>query len=268
MGIPRASSGCSCRASAATPCCSTTSMRALPPEAIRIRQEVALGAGVFADVEVRAGGAAPYFVEVKAGLLACSGSSRASAGSTASPVAATEGAAARGGGRRRRDPRRPRERWNANCATRCAPGLALELWDEATPAAPPRPAVRASPSTPSPRTISSRSATAVDHAKGAHAFGDGFPQRPARGRAAVAPRVLARAPAARVRPGPAPLDPAGGPVPRRRRADGRSLLVLELRARHAGRRGLPSRAHRVRLDDAGTGSSTTAACSTSSRATP
>jgi hypothetical protein len=36
----------------------------LPPEAIRIRQEVALGAGAFADIEVRAGQAPPYFVEV------------------------------------------------------------------------------------------------------------------------------------------------------------------------------------------------------------
>ena len=37
------------------------------PEEIRIRQEVALGAGVFADIEVQAGTAAPYFVEVKWG---------------------------------------------------------------------------------------------------------------------------------------------------------------------------------------------------------
>ncbi len=39
----------------------------VPPEAIRIRQEVALGAGVFADIEVRAGQAPPYFVEVDTG---------------------------------------------------------------------------------------------------------------------------------------------------------------------------------------------------------
>ena len=39
----------------------------VPPEAIRIRQEVALGAGAFADIEVRAGQAPPYFVEVDMG---------------------------------------------------------------------------------------------------------------------------------------------------------------------------------------------------------
>src|SRR5258705_7468263 len=39
----------------------------VPPEAIRIRQEVALGAGAFADIEVRAGQAPPYFVEVDVG---------------------------------------------------------------------------------------------------------------------------------------------------------------------------------------------------------
>ena len=42
--------------------------KGVPPEAIRIRQEVALGAGVFADVEVRAGQAPPYFVEVEANV--------------------------------------------------------------------------------------------------------------------------------------------------------------------------------------------------------
>jgi len=36
----------------------------VPPEAIRIRQEMALSAGVFADIEVRAGQAPAYFVEV------------------------------------------------------------------------------------------------------------------------------------------------------------------------------------------------------------
>jgi len=39
----------------------------VPPEAIRIRQEVALGARAFADIEVRAGQAPPYFVEVDTG---------------------------------------------------------------------------------------------------------------------------------------------------------------------------------------------------------
>ena len=42
----------------------------VPPEAIRIRQEVALGDGVFADIEVRAGQAPPYFVEVDTGYSA------------------------------------------------------------------------------------------------------------------------------------------------------------------------------------------------------
>src|SRR5512132_219336 len=39
----------------------------VPPEAIRIRQEVALGAGAFADIEVRAGQAPKYFVVVAMG---------------------------------------------------------------------------------------------------------------------------------------------------------------------------------------------------------
>ena len=39
----------------------------VPPEAIRIRQEVALSAGAFADIEVRAGQAPLYFVEVDTG---------------------------------------------------------------------------------------------------------------------------------------------------------------------------------------------------------
>ncbi|MGH7331157.1 MAG: adenylate/guanylate cyclase domain-containing protein [Candidatus Rokuibacteriota bacterium] len=39
----------------------------VPPEQIRIRQEVELGPGAFADIEVRAGQTPPYFVEVDTG---------------------------------------------------------------------------------------------------------------------------------------------------------------------------------------------------------
>ena len=143
----------------------------LAPEAIRIRQEVALGEGVFADVEVRAGAAAPYFVEVKSGyprarLLE---SIRRKYGK---PAAATDGAArvvvavdAEALGDRGALERELRE------AVR--PGLELELWDE--------------------RHLRGRLGArfgvalgglgedellelrrAVDHAKGAHAFGDEF----------------------------------------------------------------------------------------------
>jgi adenylate cyclase len=146
-----------------------------PPEAIRIRQEVALGDGVFGDVEVRAGGAAPYFVEVKSGytrerLL------ESLRRKYSKPGAATEGAArvvvvadAEALGDRARLERGLRDV--------VSPGLALELWDARH--------LR--------RLLGGRFAVAldalgeddllalrnaVDHAKGVHAFGDGFRNDP------------------------------------------------------------------------------------------
>lgn len=147
----------------------------VPPENIRIRQEVALGGGAFADIEVRAGQAPPYFVEVDTGysrerLLQ---SIRRKYGT---PVPATEGAArvvvATGGhalGDRAAVERLLRE------ALR--PGLALEIWDE--------PHLL--------RLLGGRFGialdalgeddllalrNAVDHVKGVHAFGDGFQNDP------------------------------------------------------------------------------------------
>ena len=146
-----------------------------PPENIRIRQEVALGGGAFADIEVRAGQAPPYFVEVDTGysrerLLQ---SIRRKYGT---PVPATDGATrvvvATGGhalGDRTAVERLLRE------ALR--PGLALEIWDE--------PHLL--------RLLGGRFGialdalgeddllalrNAVDHVKGVHAFGDGFQNDP------------------------------------------------------------------------------------------
>ena len=147
----------------------------VPPEAIRIRQEVALGGGAFADIEVRAGQAPPYFVEVDTGysrerLLQ---SIRRKYGT---PVPATDGAArvvvATGGqalGDRTAVERLLREA--------LSPGLALEIWDE--------PHLL--------RLLGGRFGialdalgeddllalrNAVDHVKGVHAFGDGFQNDP------------------------------------------------------------------------------------------
>ena len=147
----------------------------VPPEAIRIRQEVALGGGAFADIEVRAGQAPPYFVEVDTGysrerLL------QSIQRKYGTPVPATDGAArvvvATGGqalGDRTAVERLLRE------ALR--PGLALEIWDE-------------------PHLLRLRGGrfgialdalgeddllalrNAVDHVKGVHAFGDGFQNDP------------------------------------------------------------------------------------------
>jgi len=147
----------------------------VPPEAIRIRQEVALGGGAFADIEVRAGQAPPYFVEVDTGysrerLLQ---SIRRKYGR---PVPATDGAArvvvATDGhalGDRMAVERLLRE------ALR--PGLALEIWDEHHLL----------------RLLGGRFGVALDalgeddllalrdaveHVKGVHAFGDGFQNDP------------------------------------------------------------------------------------------
>jgi adenylate cyclase len=147
----------------------------LPPEAIRIRQEVALGAGVFADIEVRAGQAPPYFVEIDTGysrdrLL------ESVRRKYSKPVPATDGAARvvvaadeRALGDRASVERLLRE------ALR--PELALEIWDE-------RHLLRllgdrfgVSLGTLGEDDLLALR-NAVDHAKGVHAFGDGFQNDP------------------------------------------------------------------------------------------
>src|SRR5262249_45956097 len=100
----------------------------VPPEAIRIRQELALEPGVFADIEVRAGQAPPYFVEIDTGYSRerLFQSVRRTCGK---PTAATDGAArvvvaidSRVGSDRHDVERLLGE------AVR--PGLAVEIWDE------------------------------------------------------------------------------------------------------------------------------------------
>lgn len=147
----------------------------LPPETIRIRQEVALGPGAFADIEVRAGQAPPYFVEVDTGYTrervlesfrrkyskpvpATDGASRV--------VVAADGAALGGTALLERSLREA-----------LRPGLALEIWDERHLM----------------RILGERFGVslgelaeddllllrnAVDREKGTHAFGDGFQNDP------------------------------------------------------------------------------------------
>jgi class 3 adenylate cyclase len=143
----------------------------LSPEAIRIRQEVALGAGVFADIEVRAGQAPPYFVEIDMGysrdrLL------ESVRRKYSKPLPATDGAtrivvAA--------DERALGDRTTVERLLREAlrPELALEIWDE-------RHLLRllgdrfgVSLGTLGEDDLLALR-NAVDHAKGVHAFGDGF----------------------------------------------------------------------------------------------
>jgi class 3 adenylate cyclase len=147
----------------------------IPPEAIRIRQEVALGVGVFADIEVRAGQAPPYFVEVDTGysrerLL------QSLRRKYATPVPATDGAArvvvATDG-----DALGDRTTVERLLREALRPGLALEIWDE-----------RHLLQVLGERFGLSIGAlgeddllalrNAVDHAKGLHAFGDGFQNDP------------------------------------------------------------------------------------------
>ena len=143
----------------------------VPPEAIRIRQEVALGAGAFADIEVRAGQAPPYFVEVDTGysrerLLQ---SVRRKYGK---PVPATDGAArvvvAADG-----DALGNRTAVERSLREALRPGLELEIWDE-------RHLLRllgerfgVSLGTLGEDDLLALR-NAVDHAKGVHAFADGF----------------------------------------------------------------------------------------------
>ena len=147
----------------------------LPPEAIRIRQEVALGAGVFADIEVRAGQAPPYFVEIDTGysrdrLL------ESVRRKYSKPLPATDGAtrvvvAA--------DERALGDRTSLERVLRetLRPELALEIWDE-------RHLLRllgdrfgVSLGTLGEDDLLALR-NAVDHAKGVHAFGDGFQNDP------------------------------------------------------------------------------------------
>lgn len=100
----------------------------LPPEAVRIKQEVALGDGVFADIEVRPGQAPPYFVEVDTGYSPerLIQSVRRKYGPA---VAATDGAArvVLVADRQALD-----DRATVEGVLRAAlrPGLALEIWDD------------------------------------------------------------------------------------------------------------------------------------------
>jgi class 3 adenylate cyclase len=147
----------------------------VPPEAIRIRQEVALGGGAFADIEVRAGQAPPYFVEVDTGysrdrLLQ---SIRRKYGK---PVPATDGAArvvVATDGHALSD-RTAVERLLREALR---PGLALEIWDE-------HHLLRllggrfgiALDALGEDDLLALRNA--VDHVKGVHAFGEGFQNDP------------------------------------------------------------------------------------------
>src|SRR5262245_21893021 len=100
----------------------------VPPEDINIRQEVPVSSKAFADIEIRAGGAPPYFLEIDIGysLQRLLESVRRKYGKP-SPV--TDGAS--------RllvvaDESALRDRSTAERTLREAlrPGLALELWDE------------------------------------------------------------------------------------------------------------------------------------------
>jgi class 3 adenylate cyclase len=147
----------------------------VPPEDITIRQEVALGPGAFADIEVRAGGAPPYFVEIDTGYSRARllDSVRRKYGK---PSPATDSA--------NRlvvvaDENALRDRPSVERALRDAlrPGLRLELWDERHLL----------------RLLGERFGVpleglgeedllalrgAIDRVKGVYAFGDGFQNEP------------------------------------------------------------------------------------------
>ena len=147
----------------------------VPPEDVVIRQEVAVGLGAFADIEVRAGVAPPYFVEIDTGYSRARllDSVRRKYGK---PSPATDGAA--------RlvvvaDESALRDRPAVERALREAlrPGLALELWDE-------RHLLRllgeqfgvALDTLGEDDLLALRAA--IDRAKGVYAFGDGFQNEP------------------------------------------------------------------------------------------
>src|SRR5262245_23358758 len=147
----------------------------VPPEDITIRQEVSLGPNAFADIEIRAGGAPPYFVEIDTGysLERLLGSVRRKYGK---PSSATDGES--------RvvvvaDESALRDRPAVEHALReaLAPGLAMEIWDE-------RHLLRllgerfgvALDTLEEDDLLALR--VAVDRAKGVYAFGDGFHNEP------------------------------------------------------------------------------------------
>jgi adenylate cyclase len=162
-----------------TVCCDYLRFRHLdegvPPEDITIRQEVALGPGAFADIEVRAGGAPAYFVEIDTGysrgrLLE---SVRRKYGK---PVPATDGAS-RIVVVADEDALRDRPAVERALREALRPGLTVEVWDE-------RHFLQllgerfgvALDTLGEDDLLSLRAA--IDRAKGVYAFGDGFQNDP------------------------------------------------------------------------------------------
>src|SRR5262245_51667196 len=146
----------------------------VPPESIRIRQEVALGGGMFADIEVRAGQAPPYFVEVDTGYSA-ERLLQSLRRKYSAPLPATDGAArlvVAVDGAVGDLPAVERE-----VSKNLRPGLALEIWDE--------PHLLRILGERFDVTLGGLAdddllalREAVDRAKGIHAFGDEFQNDP------------------------------------------------------------------------------------------
>ena len=147
----------------------------VPPENITIRQEVALGPGAFADIEVRVGVAPPYFVEIDTGyswgrLLE---SVRRKYGK---PSPATDGAS-RIVVVADEDALRDRPAVERALREALRPGLDLEVWDE-------RHLLRLFGERFGVTLCSLQEddlltlRAAVDRAKGVYAFGDGFQNDP------------------------------------------------------------------------------------------
>jgi adenylate cyclase len=143
----------------------------VPAEDVLIRQEVALGPGVFADIEVRAGGTPAYFVEIDIGYSRgrLVESVRRKYGK---PSPATEGAS-RVVVVADDDILRDRAVVERTLREALRPGLELELWDE-------RHLLRllgerfaVELTTPGEDDLLALR-TAVDRIKGAYAFADGF----------------------------------------------------------------------------------------------
>src|SRR6266705_7209569 len=143
----------------------------VPPENIKIRQEVPVGPNAFADIEIRAGGAPPYFLEIDTGysrerLLESvrrkyGKPSPATDGASRILVVADESAL------------RDRPAIERALSEALRPGLALDVWDE-------RHLLRllgerfgvALDTLQEDDLLALR--VAVDHAKGVYAFGDAF----------------------------------------------------------------------------------------------
>jgi class 3 adenylate cyclase len=147
----------------------------VPPENIKIRQEVPVGPNAFADIEIRAGGAPPYFLEIDTGyswerLLASvrrkyGKPSPATDGASRILVVADESAL------------HDRPAIERALGEALRPGLALDVWDE-------RHLLRllgerfgvALDTLQEDDLLALR--VAVDHAKGVYAFGDAFQNDP------------------------------------------------------------------------------------------